>query len=96
MTTRRKRPGGNPARAVTSTGLRVEAVHRHHAHIPDPRPGEHMWTVVGMWRIANPNRGGRIDLDLENLVTLEGPGCFVCEQPYTPELAAKPCAGEPR
>jgi hypothetical protein len=83
---------------ITITGgadLQVEAKHRHHAELPNPVPGEHMWTIVGMWRLANP-AAERFVLDLENLLTIEGPGCFVCEQPYTAGLAAARCPGEPR
>jgi hypothetical protein len=94
VSTRRKRPSGNPARRTTGTGIRVEARHRHHAGIPTPRPGEHLWTVIGMWQVTNPT-ADRIDLDAENLLTIEGPGCYVCEQTWSPDIAAQPCPGDP-
>lgn len=94
MSTRRKPPSRNPMRTATSTGLQIEARHRHRAHIPDPIPGQHMWTVIGMWRVTDP-AGDQLNLDVENLMTLEGPGCFTCEQPFSPEFAAAPCPGEP-
>lgn len=95
MSRARKRPAGNPARqVVTSTGLKVEAAQRFHTTIPTPAPGQHLWATFGVWRVADP-AATRFHLDLENLLTLEGPGCFLCEQQYTPELAARPCPGDP-
>jgi hypothetical protein len=35
-------------------------------------------------------------LDQENLLTIVGPGCFYCEQPWSPRLARRRCPGEPR
>lgn len=95
MSTRRKPARGNPARQVVSTGLKIQARHRHNAEIPDPPPGQHLWMVLGMWHLTDPTSPW-YDLDIENLMTIEGPGCFVCEQPYSAELAAAPCTGEPR
>lgn len=94
MSTRRKHPGGNPARATTGLGLKIEARHKYHAAIPTPRPGQHLWVVTGAWVIRDPTKPQMI-LDTENLMTIEGPGCFVCEEIYTPELEAQPCQGEP-
>lgn len=94
MSTRRKHPGGNPARIVTGTGIRIEARHRHHADMPTPKPGDHQWTVLAMWHV-NPT-ADHLDLDTENLLTIEGPGCYICEQTWSPEAAAKPCPGEPK
>lgn len=73
----------------------------HHAEFPKPVPGQHLWTLIGMWRIdpatlaASGPTAAPVLLDHENLVSIEGPGCFWCEQPYSPDLAAEPCAGEP-
>lgn len=76
---------GNPARRVESTGLKIEAKHRYHAQIPEPKPGEHMWMVFGMWYVASPT-ADRFELDVENLVSIEGPGCFICERSCPGEL----------
>lgn len=81
-------------RAAVGTGMKVEAAHRHHKAIPNPKPGEHLWTAIAMYRVQ-PN-ADQIHLDTENLLTIEGPGCFICERPYSAALAAKPCTGEPR
>ena len=62
-------------------------------------PGEHLWIMSGAWRISDPasafDAGVPKFLDLENLLTIVGPGCYICEQVYTAEVAAKPCPGEP-
>lgn len=90
------RSPGNPARGiagVSSTGITIEASHRHHSNI-DWQPGQHLWMALGMWQIKDPS-SGKLMLDVENLMTIEGPGCYICEEPYTPELAAKACPGDP-
>lgn len=90
-----------PHREIVSTGFqqRVDPVDR----IPDydPRSGDHLWTITGAWRI-DPARWTSPDptvlpmLDAENLLSIAGPGCFYCEQYYTPLLASRRCKGEPR
>jgi len=69
--------------------VRIEVVGFHGAPLPERKPGEHMWIVLTMYRV-NPV-ADRYDLDRENLLTIEGPGCYWCEQPYTAELASRPC-----
>lgn len=77
-----------------SGGISQEAVHKHHsAGWPEPEPGKHLWTVTGVWRIADPSVA-RYNLDIENLVTIEGPGCLWCEEPWTAEGAAALCPGD--
>lgn len=46
-----------------------------------------------MWKVQ-PERDQFL-LDTENLLTIEGPGCYVCEEEYTPERATQPCPGDP-
>src|SRR5438045_1166103 len=87
------RSPGNPQRQVVSTGIKIEARHRYHANI-DWQPGRHLWMVLGMWQIKDPE-SDQFQLDIENLLTIEGPGCYICEQPYSRELAARPCTGDP-
>lgn len=80
---------------ITRHGPKVEAVQHHGAPLPEQRkPGEHCWIVTGMWRVT-PRTKGEYQLDTENLITLDGPGCFHCEELWSPELAARPCAGDP-
>lgn len=48
-----------------SGGISQEAVHKHHsAGWPEPEPGKHLWTVTGVWRIADPSVA-RYNLDIE-------------------------------
>jgi len=56
------------------------------------RPGEHLWVLTAAWIAPDPERP-RIDMDAENLVSVQGPGCFKCERPYSRRLARKPCRG---
>jgi hypothetical protein len=56
------------------------------------RPGQHLWVCTAAWKVAEPESRHRV-LDAENLLTVQGPGCFKCEQPYTRRIAAKPCYG---
>jgi hypothetical protein len=72
-----------------------------HAELVDPGPGEHLWTILTMHRVGDDmirrlNAGehpGPALLDHENLLTLEGPGCFKCEQPYSRYIAHRKCTG---
>lgn len=83
-------------RAILITGgPKAEARQFHHApDLKTPPAGEHMWITVAMFRTRNPE-AEQFHLDLENLLTIEGPACYICEQHYTKELATRPCAGEP-
>lgn len=93
MSTRRKITRGRPGPAkVQGTGLRIEAGHLAHADLPTVVQGQHVWVMVGMWRLADPAAEQHF-LDTENLLTLEGPGCWACEQAYTPAIARTLCPG---
>lgn len=88
-------------RAWASTGHREHVSGLEIDRIPpfDPRTGDHLWTVVTAYRVepagfADPTATPM--LDRENLLSVAGPGCFYCEQPYTPLLASRRCKGEPR
>lgn len=76
---------------IVSTGLRQEAISRYHAPIPEPN-GRHLWVFTGMWRVTNPARE-RHEFDMENLLTVEGPGCFWCEQMWRADIGAH-CPGD--
>lgn len=63
----------------------------------DERSGEHYWLMlVGFlvfplnWEPDKPPV-----MDQENLVSIQGPGCYHCEQPYTEHLARRRCKGQP-
>ncbi len=85
---------------VQGTGFVQEAVQKYGANIPVPPKGEHLWTITGLWKINEPSKVASSDqpvqLDLENLLTIDGPGCYVCEQMWTPEIEKQPCPGEQR
>jgi hypothetical protein len=61
------------------------------------QPGKHMWIMLAAWIVTDPQgwaTGTRPQmLDYENLATLDGPGCYKCEQPWSRKLAAQPCRG---
>lgn len=88
-------------RRIVSTGhtIQVDPVDR----IPDydPRTGNHLWIVTSVYQV-DPQQWRSDDptvtpmLDHENLLSVAGPGCFYCEQVYTPLLATRRCKGEPR
>jgi hypothetical protein len=68
-------------------------------------PGEHLWIMTAAWRLTDPAKAYAATmtpefdednsylLDGENIISLAGPGCFKCEQIYSPTLAAQPCTG---
>lgn len=60
-----------------------------------PPPGRHQWAMFCVFAVDPLRTNEPSLLDVENLVQVSGPGCYVCEQLYTPEVAARPCPGEP-
>lgn len=87
-------PPNGPDRQWRSTG--------HTQHVPgdvdrvpefDPRTGDHLWTIISMYR-WQPGTETPM-LDTENLLTIQGPACYHCEQPYTQRLASRRCKGRP-
>lgn len=75
-----------------STGIRVEANRKFNAPLPD-FDGRHVWVATAMWHLANP-AASKFTLDVENMITLIGPQCFHCEQPWKPTIGSK-CPGDP-
>lgn len=92
---------GDPA--VTSTGVtyetdtaqlrdRMEA--RYNAHL---RTGTHLW-IVGVIHEVDPSAWGKTTqpkLDSSNIISVNGPGCYICEEPYSERTAHRKCPGEP-
>lgn len=76
---------------TVGTGIKVEARSKYQADVP-AFTGRHLWVVAGAWAVAEPARS-RFDLDTENLLTLNGPGCFYCEQFWHATISAR-CPGE--
>lgn len=60
----------------------------------DPRAGDHLWIVNATYRWGGPSEGPSY-LDTENLILITGPGCYYCEQVWTPQLATRRCKGHP-
>lgn len=77
--------------------MEYEAVDKTHNDLADPGLGVHLWTVLAMFRVSNPevmfSTDGVVHMDRENLLTIEGPGCFKCEQPWNDRLAQMKCKG---
>jgi hypothetical protein len=59
----------------------------------DPRSGDHLWTIITMYRWGGPTVE-RPTLDNENLLSVMGPGCYYCEQPWSERLAQRRCKGD--
>lgn len=73
----------------------------HVQGMTDPGRGEHLWVYLAMFKMADAtlkaSLEGRVPgpeiLDHENLLSVEGPGCFKCEEPFSPRLAHRKCTG---
>jgi len=78
---------------VYSTGIQQQAVSKFAAALPEFN-GRHLWIFTGAWVVQNPARSHH-NFDMENLLTVDGPGCLHCEQHWTPTIGAK-CPGEPK
>jgi hypothetical protein len=61
----------------------------------DPLNKAHFWAMFGVWSIdpAKAVTGEQSSLDLENLVSIQGPACLFCEQVYSSVLAKMQCKG---
>lgn len=77
--------------------MKQQAANKFHADIIDPGEGRHLWIMTAIYEIKRPEllhtKDYDLFLDLENLITLEGVGCFKCEKIYSGNLAGKPCKG---
>jgi hypothetical protein len=79
--------------ALEGSNIFYETSHRK---AEDPGPGEHLWVMMTAHRVVNPERLGKEKyyFDMENIITVEGPGCYKCEESYSPEIASKKCTGD--
>lgn len=61
------------------------------------RVGEHLWTMNVCHLVSDIDQAVRGEMlaDIENLL-YAGLGCYVCEQPFTPELRHRRCPGQPK
>jgi DNA modification methylase len=87
-------------------GVRSTGIHQRvqFTRLPDSPPpgGPHQWIVAAMWKLSDEEArhqatgsGGEVHLSADNLLSIEGPGCWVCERVWTPAIADQPCTGEP-
>lgn len=58
----------------------------------DPRSGDHLWIILTMYRWGGPAVELPV-LDTENLLSVQGPGCYYCEQPYSQRIYKRRCPG---
>lgn len=82
----------------------TEVTDRYHRKTEYPPAGEHLWTLLGVFRVrlSDVDRGRLSDVDRgrvcllgsSNLLTINGPSCFVCGQLWSAEVADAPCPGE--
>lgn len=69
--------------------------------ITDPGRGKHLWIFSVAFRAADEliermgtgEPSGAVLFDHENVITVQGPGCYKCEQSFHPAMLAKPCRG---
>lgn len=79
---------------VQGSGISAD-VHSRQIHpVPDfdKRKGEHLWTVLACYQVKDPT-AENLTLDHENLLTVAGPGCYYCEQPYSDRMKYRRCRG---
>ncbi len=63
-----------------------------HATMPE-YAGRHLWIYAAVFKVEEPARSQQ-NFDSENLLTIEGPMCFHCEQMWYSSIGSK-CPGEP-
>ena len=75
----------------------TEVTDQYHREIEYPPAEEHLWALFGVFRIqpSDIDRMGKVNLGSSNLLSIEGPSCFVCGQPWSEGAAAAACPGEP-
>lgn len=67
----------------------------------DPRTGDHLWFVAVVYRVepvdwTSGDPTVTPHLDGASVLNAVGPGCYYCEEAYTPRLRHRRCPGEPR
>lgn len=60
---------------------------------------DHQWVVIATYGLtsaeaAATDAGHEQRLDAEHRLSVDGPACLNCELVYSPDLAARSCAGE--
>lgn len=76
-----------------TTGLGV----RRHEEIHEALAvNKHYWAIFGTYAITDPERvmtEGEMELDQENLISLQGPMCVFCGTTYTDDHKESACPG---
>lgn len=61
-------------------------------------PGQHLWVFTAAWIATAPHSAADPDvlkiLDRENLIGFAGPGCYKCEQQWSPRMEHRTCRGK--
>lgn len=75
--------------------VKYQAIDSHNKEIPDPGRGKHLWVMMACFQVHYPEKMADEDLhmDMENLLSIDGPGCFKCEKVYSSDLARRFCQG---
>lgn len=74
----------------------IHVVDQHPELLIPERPGAHVWVMMVALRLsaeeieAHVASGANLRLDTSRAAWAEI-GCYVCENPYTPERATQPC-----
>jgi hypothetical protein len=82
-----------------SKPIQFEAKDKWSATLVDPGRGKHMWIIAAMYQVINPaavydpGANTQVHLDAENLLTVEGIGCFKCEKDWSPDIERRFCQG---
>lgn len=74
---------------ITGSGI-LQYVESGEVKMPDQVEGKHLWCCGAVWEVNRPELKDQ-QLDMENMINIDGPACWWCEEMYTRELAAKPC-----
>lgn len=82
-----------PGINITDVGPKVEAKQYAQAGMPKQVPGEHLWIAMAIYRVRP--EAVKHYLDTENLLTIEGPGCYWCELTWRPGMEKTRCSGSP-
>lgn len=77
-------------KVIVGTGIVVEARSKAGKNIPEQEERKHLWNLIAVFRIGDPT-AEQFDMDMENLVTIQGPGCYFCEQLYEKGMENTPC-----
>lgn len=60
---------------------------------PKRKRGEHLWVMAAIFKTVPIQQD--VIMDHENLINIDGPGCFWCEQMWKPGLENSWCNGKP-